>query len=77
MEKNVEQREQHKQIGGITARGFLPGRSGNPNGRPRTRGLVSARAKDSLISQVRGALARPCATQDGINEPISTACPIR
>jgi hypothetical protein len=35
------------------------------------------RAKDSLISQVRGALARPCATQDGINERISTACPIR
>ena len=46
MEKNVEQRKQPKQLGGITGRGFLPGQSGNPNGRPRTRGLVSSlRAK--------------------------------
>ena len=42
MEKNVEQREQHKQLGGVTGRGFLPGRSRNPSGRARTRGLVSA-----------------------------------
>lgn len=42
MEKNVEQRGQPKQLGGITGRGFLPGQSGNPSGRPRTRGLVSA-----------------------------------
>ena len=46
MEKNVEQRKQLKQLGGITGRGFLPGQSGNPSGRPRTRGLVSSlRAK--------------------------------
>jgi hypothetical protein len=31
-EKNVEQRKQPKQFGGITGRGFLPGRSGNPSG---------------------------------------------
>jgi hypothetical protein len=42
VEKNVEQRVEHKQLGGITGRGFLPGRSGNPSSRPRTRGLVSA-----------------------------------
>src|SRR5580658_4014213 len=46
MEKNVEQREEPKQLGGITGKGFMPGQSGNPSGRPRTRGLVSAlRAK--------------------------------
>jgi hypothetical protein len=46
VEKNDEQREEPKQPGGITGRGFLPAQSGNPNGRPRTRGLVNAlRAK--------------------------------
>jgi hypothetical protein len=41
-EKNVAQRVVHQQPGGIAGRGFLPGRSGNLNGRPRTRGRVSA-----------------------------------
>jgi hypothetical protein len=44
---NLKQPEQSKQLGGITGRGFLPGRSGNVNGRPKTNtGLVNAiRAK--------------------------------
>jgi hypothetical protein len=50
VEKNVEQRKQPKQLGGITGRGFVPGKSGNPSGRPRTRGLVSSlRAKMSEV----------------------------
>ena len=52
MEKNVEQRGQPKQLGGITGRGFLPGQSGNPNGRPRTRGLLGAlRGRVSEVGQ--------------------------
>jgi hypothetical protein len=44
---NLKQPERNKQLGGITGRGFLPGRSGNVNGRPKTNtGLVNAiRAK--------------------------------
>jgi hypothetical protein len=42
VEKNVLQRVEHKQRGGITGRGFVPGKSGNPTGRPRTQGLVRA-----------------------------------
>jgi hypothetical protein len=47
MENKVEQRQHGKLVGGITGRGFLPGRSGNVNGRPKTNtGLVNAiRAK--------------------------------
>lgn len=46
MEKNAEQRKKPKQLGGVTGRGFVPGKSGNPSGRPRTQGLVSSlRAK--------------------------------
>jgi len=47
---NLYQRGQPKQVGGITGRGFMPGQSGNPNGRPRTRGLVSALR--STVSEV-------------------------
>ena len=51
LEKNVLQRVEHKQLGGITGRGFVPGKSGNPNGRPRMRGLVNAlRAKVAEIA---------------------------
>jgi hypothetical protein len=30
-----------KRLGGVTGHGFLPGHSGNPHGRPRTRGLLN------------------------------------
>jgi hypothetical protein len=42
VENNLKQRQQTKQLGGITGRGFLPGQSGNPNGRPHTKGLLTA-----------------------------------
>jgi hypothetical protein len=47
MENKVEQRHEGKLVGGVTGRGFLPGQSGNPNGRPKTSvGLINAiRAK--------------------------------
>ena len=43
MENKVERRHEGKLVGGITGRGFLPGRSGNAHGRPKTNtGLVNA-----------------------------------
>jgi len=41
MENNLKQRGE-KQLGGVTGRGFLLRQSGNPKGRPHTKGLLSA-----------------------------------
>jgi hypothetical protein len=40
VKNNENQRTEPKRLGGITGRGFMPGQSGNPSGRPRTRGLL-------------------------------------
>jgi hypothetical protein len=42
VKNNGEQRGQRKQLGGVTGKDFLTGQSGNPNGRPRSKGLVRA-----------------------------------
>jgi hypothetical protein len=36
----VENNGEQRTLGGITGRGFMPGQSGNPGGRPRTHGLL-------------------------------------
>ena len=41
MENNAKQRQ--KQLGGVTVHEFVPGQSGNPHGRPHSRGLIAAR----------------------------------
>jgi hypothetical protein len=52
VENNLKQHGHTRQLGGITGRGFLPGRSGNVNGRPKTNtGLVNAiRAKVAEVA---------------------------
>jgi len=42
VENKVKQRRNGKLLGGITGKGFVPGQSGNPNGRPRTKGLLNS-----------------------------------
>ena len=39
---NGKQRKGKRSLGGVTGRGFMPGKSGNPKGRPRSRGFLSA-----------------------------------
>jgi hypothetical protein len=41
-DNNVKQRGDAKKPGGVTGKGFRPGQSGNPKGRPSTRGLIAA-----------------------------------
>ena len=40
MKNDENQRSDPERLGGITGRGFMPGQSGNPSDRPRTRGLL-------------------------------------
>ena len=42
MKIRLQDGSRQKQLGGVTGRGFRPGQSGNPTGRPRTRGLLNA-----------------------------------
>ncbi len=40
-DSNTKERKP-KRLGGCTGKGFMPGKSGNPRGRPRTKGLLNA-----------------------------------
>lgn len=42
MENKAKQRRNGKLLGGITGKGFVPGRSGNPHGRPASKGLLNS-----------------------------------
>lgn len=46
-EKSVDKTTK-KQLGGITGKGFMPGQSGNPNGRPKGSISITARIKQEL-----------------------------
>lgn len=48
----VENNGKQRRLGGVTGRGFMPGESGNPGGRPRTHGLLAALR--AAVEEVRG-----------------------
>lgn len=55
-----------KKLGGVTGKGFMPGQSGNPNGRPRTRGLL-VQLKAELGEVTKGRSAEELIAQKLVN----------
>ena len=46
----IQRKNNGKQLGGITGKGFLPGQSGNPGGRPKGSVKISSAYQRSLAS---------------------------